>query len=72
MIAVVTDKHEIRVSIPTDGMGPEAVEAIVDWLRVEFAARRSKLTDDMAWQLSEDIKADWWAQNKARFIERKT
>ena len=71
MIAVVTDKNEIRVSIPTEGMGPEAIEAIVDWLRVEFAGRRSKLTPEAAWQISEDIKADWWAQNKARFIERK-
>jgi hypothetical protein len=71
MIAVVTDKNEIRVSIPTEGMGPEAVEVIVDWLRVEFAARRSKLMDETAWHMSEDIKAEWWAQNKARFIERK-
>ena len=71
MVAVETDGHEIRVSIPTDGMSPEAVSAFVKWLRVELIARRSRLTDEAAWQISEDIKSDWWARNKVRFIERK-
>ncbi len=71
MVAVEADKHEIRVSIPTDGMPPEAVSAFVGWLRAEFTARRSQMTDATAWQLAEDVKADWWARNQARFTERK-
>lgn len=72
MIAVETNDHEISVNIPTDGMSPEAVRAFLDWLRVEAAARRSRLTDDAAWKLSEDVKSSWWTQNKNRFnAERK-
>ncbi len=67
MIAVETNDHEIRVSIPTDGMPAEAVRAFLDWLRMEAAARRSRLTDETACKLSEDVKASWWAQNKSRF-----
>ena len=67
MIAVEANDHEIRVNIPTDGMSAEAVRDFVDWLRVEAVARRSRLTDDEAWKLSEDIKSTWWAQNKNRF-----
>lgn len=52
MIAVETNDHEIRVNISTDGMSAEAVRAFLDWLRVEAAARRSRLTDDAAWKLS--------------------
>jgi hypothetical protein len=60
MIAVETNDHEIRVNIPTDGMPAEAV------------ARRSRLTDDAAWKLAEDVKSDWWAKNQSRFTsERK-
>lgn len=72
MIAVETNDHEIRVNISTDGMSAEAVRAFLDWLRVEAAARRSRLTDDAAWKLSENVKSGWWVQNQSRFTsERK-
>ena len=66
VIAVETSEKAIHVSIPTDGMPAEAVNAFVDWLRVEAAARRSRLTGDTAWKLSEDVKSGWWSQNRAR------
>ncbi len=71
MIAVETSDHEIRVNISTDGMSVEAVRAFLDWLRVEAAARRSRLTDDAAWKLSEEIKLSWWTQNKSRFNDER-
>ena len=67
MIAVQADKNEIQIRIPTAGMSVEAVNAFVDWLRVEAVARRSRLTEEKAWQLGEEIKSDWWARNQGRF-----
>ena len=67
MVAVHADKHEIRVSIPTEGMSAEEVSAFVAWLRVEGIIRRSRLTAEAAWQLSEDIKSEWWRDNEHRF-----
>jgi hypothetical protein len=72
MVAVEADKHEIRVSIPTAGMTPEAVSAFVSWLRLESAVRRSQLTPQAAWQLSEDVKSDWWQTNAHRFGSAET
>ena len=37
-------------------------------VRFTFHFRR-KLTEQAAWQLSEEIKADWWDKNKQRFVE---
>ena len=71
MIAVKARKNEILVSIPTEGMPEEAVTAFVNWLRMEATARRSRLTENAAWQLAEDVKADWWKANQARFTQRK-
>ena len=72
MVAVEADKHEIRVSIPTAGMTPEDVSAFVSWLRLESVVRRSKLTPATAWQLSEDLKSDWWQANEHRFGSAET
>jgi len=67
MIAVKAEKNRWEVSIPTEGMSPEEISDFVSWLRVESVARRSKLTPDEAWKLSEEIKTDWWQANEKRF-----
>ncbi len=69
MIAVKADNHQVLVTIPTEGMTPEEVNDFVSWLRVESIIRHSKLTPDAAWQLSEDIKSDWWQANQHRFTQ---
>jgi hypothetical protein len=72
MIAVETNDHEIHVSMPTDGMPAAAVRAFLDWLRVEASARRSRLTDDAAWKLSEDVKSSWWARGSSTLFSAET
>jgi hypothetical protein len=67
MADVKAEDGVIRMAFPTDGMSVEQVDAFVAWLRVAAIARRSKLSAQAAWQLSEDIKASWWEQNKSRF-----
>ena len=67
MIAVKAEKDHLEISIPTEGMSPEDVSDFVSWLRVESVVRRSKLTPDAAWKLSEEIKTGWWQANEQRF-----
>ncbi len=68
MITVEATDSEMRVTIPKDEVPPERVNAFVDWLRLEAVARQSRLSEADADRLAEDIKADWWAKNKDRFI----
>jgi hypothetical protein len=70
MIAVKAEGNRVEVSIPTEGMTPEEVNEFISWLRVESIVRRSKLTPEAAWQLSEDIKSDWWQANEHRFTPK--
>jgi hypothetical protein len=67
MIAVKTANDRLEISIPTEGMSPEDVSDSGSWLRVESVGRRSKLTPEAAWKLSEDIKTGWWQANEPRF-----
>ena len=69
MIEVKTGEGTVQITVPTDGMSAEQINDFVTWLRVEAITRRSKLTSDAAWKLSEDIKADWWKNNRQRFAE---
>jgi hypothetical protein len=64
-MSIVAENDEIRIS--TKGMSADEVRALVDWLRIEVIARKSKLTESAAWTLSEQIKSGWWEHNKGRF-----
>lgn len=68
MITVETTETEMRVTIPKDEVPPERVNSFLDWLRLEAVARRSRLSEQEADRLAEEIKADWWTKNKDRFI----
>ena len=67
VIAVKAENDRLQVTIPTAGMTPGEVNDFVSWLRVESVVRRSKLTSEAAWKLSEDIKSEWWQANEPRF-----
>ena len=67
MIAVKAENGCLQVTIPIEGMTPGEVNDFVSWLRVESVVRRSRLTPEAAWKLSEDINSDWWQANERRF-----
>ena len=62
-----TDK-ELRVTIPKDSVSPKRLNVFLDWLRLEEITIRSRLTQEEADRIAEDIKAEWWAANRDRFI----
>ena len=68
MITVENTKTDVRVTIPKDAVPPKQLNAFLDWLRLEEVVQRSRLTEADANRIAEDIKAEWWAANKDRFI----
>lgn len=71
MITVESTDAGVRVTIPPGEVTAQRLNAFLDWLRFENLARQSQLSEAEAGRLAEDIKADWWARNKDRFIPAK-
>ncbi|MBM3891095.1 MAG: hypothetical protein FJ388_18435 [Verrucomicrobia bacterium] len=69
MITVETTEASTRVTIPKDEVPPDRVNRLLDWLRLEALARRSRLTEAEADRVAEEIKAGWWSANKERFVK---
>ena len=69
MITVETTAESTRLTIPKSDVPPDQLRPLLDWLRLEAAARRSQLTDAEADRLAEEMKTDWWTRNKAGFTE---
>ena len=68
MITVETTNTGVRVTIPKDEVPADRLNSFLDWLRLEALVRHSRLTEEEAGRLAEDIKRGWWAANKDRFI----
>ncbi len=68
MITVERTDAEVRVTIPKNAMPPKQLNAFLDRLQLEEVAQRSQLTEADADRMADDIKAEWWAANKDRFI----
>lgn len=71
MITVEKTDTDLRVTIPRDAVPAKRLNELLDWLRLEEVAQRSRLTDEEADKIADKIKADWWAANKHRFIPEK-
>ena len=68
MITVEKTDADLRVTIPKDAVPPKRLNALLDWLRLEELAQRSRLSEDDASRLADELKAGWWAANRDRFI----
>ncbi len=69
MITVEATEKAVCVTIPTEDVPADRLNAFLDGLRLEAIARRSGLDEAEAGRLAEEIKAGWWAANKGRFIK---
>ena len=72
MIAVETTPAGIRVTIPTGEVDPGQLDEVLSWLQLESATRRSAMSEAEADAMAESGKAQWWAENKSRFIKKES
>lgn len=68
MITIESTEKEIRVSIPRDEMDPVRLERLLRPFRLEAAVSSSTMTDAEADLAAEEMKAEWWAENRHRFL----
>ena len=68
MITIESTEKEIRVSIPRDEVDPVQLERMLRPFRFENALAASRMTDEEADCLAEEMKDKWWAENKHRFL----
>ena len=68
MITIESTEREVRVSIPRDEMDPVRLEHLLRPFRLEAAVSGSKMTEEEADRMAEEMKDQWWAENQHRFL----
>ena len=68
MITIESTDGGISVFIPRADVDPVRLEQMLRPLRLEAAVSASRMTDEDADRMAEDMKATWWAENQHRFL----
>ena len=68
MIAVESSEETIHIRIPRGEVRDEALDAWMDWLKLESIAEKSRLSEQEADAMAEESKAQWWQANRRRFV----
>ncbi len=70
MVDITFEKDEAILKFPKQLVASDYVQKFLERLRIEAIVEKSKLTEDMAWKLSEELKKEWWQKNKEKLLKR--
>ena len=70
MVQISFIEDEAILKFPKQLISSAYVQEFLERLRLEIIAEKSQLSDDEAWELSEEIKEEWWRKNKDDLLKR--
>ena len=70
MINIKYKNDDAILTFPKKIVSSKCVQDFIERLILESIVQKSQLTEEKAWELSEEMKQKWWEDNKHRFIDR--
>jgi len=70
MIKIEINNDNVILCFPKKLMSSKYVQRFIELLEMEKIALKSKLSEEDAWRLSEEIKEKWWEENKKNILKR--
>jgi hypothetical protein len=70
MVQISFIEDDAILKFPKQFLSSSYVQEFLERLRLEVIAEKSKLSDDEAWELSEEMKESWWQKKKDDFLKR--
>ena len=70
MGTIVSTGQNWVLTIPKALISDKEIQKIMDLLKFYELVEESTMTEKKAWLLSEDIKEQWWQQNKDRIMAK--
>jgi len=66
-ISLETQDDKFLITVDKNSFNKEFVIQLIDRLQMEYLAEKVDFSDDIE-NLGEDIKAEWWKNNKSRLL----
>jgi hypothetical protein len=69
MLKVETTQQTITLSFSKDFMSPAKLSDLIENLRMKELLAKSQLTEQQAFNLSKELKENWWKNNRKKFLK---
>jgi hypothetical protein len=69
MIDVTVNNDNILIQIPKNLISNSYLEKFLERLEVEEIAEKNQMTEDQAWNMSEEIKETWYKENEKKLSD---
>jgi len=70
MATLVEENENWILTLPKGEFPKDFLFRLLDVIQMEELARRNQMTDEQAWQISEDIKSSWWNANGPAILKK--
>ena len=70
MMAITFEAEEVVVKFPKQLVSSTYVQDFLERLRLETILLKSQLSEEQAWELSEEVKQQWWQNHRETFLQR--
>jgi len=70
MLKVQTTQKTITLSFDKNFLPPEVLSNLIENLRMKELLAKSQLTEQQAFILSEELKNNWWKNNRDKIFEK--
>ncbi len=70
MIDITFEAEDVVLKFPKRLVSSSYLQDFLEKLRLEMLAMKSRMTEEQVWELSEDVKQQWWDKNKELFLDR--
>ena len=64
------EADDVIVKFPKQLVSSNYVQTFLDRLRLETIVQKSRISEEQVWNLSEEIKQQWWQKNKTDFLKK--
>jgi len=69
MIDITFEAEDVVLKFPKRLVSSAYLQNFLEKLRLEMLAMKSLMTEEQVWELSEEVKQQWWEKNKAVFLQ---
>ena len=70
MLAISNEQNNITISFSANELPAQDIEEIIEFFKREFLARQSRLSDETAMGIAEEMKTEWWKKHQTRILSK--
>jgi hypothetical protein len=67
---ITQENNDIIIRFSKDLISNNALNKFIEMLRLEELSKQNQMTEQQAFELSEELKENWWNEHKGEILSR--